>query len=167
MSTFIDWVRDRSIEVGDCWEWQGYFTPHGKTPVSKRKNKHISVRRVMAVELGLIDKRSLKVTGVRCRNWRCVNPEHLQVMTRQVFIKRALENRSGGKLMASRKAADHRRKRAKLTIDQVRAIRASDVSCSQLGAQYGVSGATISLIKRGRIWKEYGSVFANLVESVT
>ena len=167
MSTFIDWVRDRSIEVGDCWEWQGYFTPHGKTPVSKGKGKLIIVRRVMAIELGLLHTSSKKVTGMRCRNWRCVNPEHLQVMTRQVFIKRALENRAGGKFMAKRKACEQRRKRAKLTIDQVRAIRASDAKGSKLAIDYGVSEATISLIKRGRIWKEYGGVFANLMESVT
>ncbi|NBV88125.1 MAG: hypothetical protein EBR88_01210 [Betaproteobacteria bacterium] len=96
-----------------------------------------------------------------------MNPEHVQVITRQVFSKRAVENRTGGKLIASRKAADQRRKRAKLTIDQVRAIRASESSCRALAIEYGVSHKTISLIKSGRIWKEYGGVFANLVESVT
>ncbi|NDF52351.1 MAG: hypothetical protein EB116_20115 [Betaproteobacteria bacterium] len=166
MSTFIDWVRDRSIEVGDCWEWQGYFTPHGRTPVSTRNSKNISVRRVLAIELQLIDDRSRKVTGTRCRNWRCVNPKHLQLLTRQVAAKRAAENRTGGKLIASRKASDQRRKRAKLSIDQVRAIRASDSSCRLLGIAYGVSPNTISLIKSGRIWRETGNVFSNLVESV-
>ncbi len=166
MNAFVSWVRDRSVEVGECWEWQCYFTPHGNTPVSKRKDKHISIRRVMAIELGLIDKRSRKVTGVRCRNWRCVNPEHLQVITRQVAAKRALENRTGGTVIARRKAAGQRRKRAKLTIDQVRAIRASDAKGSQLAIEYGVSQSAISLIKQGRIWKDYGGVFSNLVESV-
>jgi len=166
VSTFIDWVRDRSIEVGECWEWQGYFTAHGNTPVSKIKGKHIKVRRALAIALGLLDGRSKKVTGTRCRNWRCVNPDHLQVITRQVAAKRAAENRTGGKLMLSRKAADQGRKRAKLTIDQVREIRASDLTCRQLGIQYGVSFQHIAEIKSGRIWKEYGGVFANLVESV-
>ena len=166
MSTFIDWVRDRSIEVGDCWEWQGYFERHSNTPVSIRNSKHICVRRVLAIELQLIDDRSRKVTGTRCRNWRCVNPKHLQLLTRQVAAKRAAENRTGGKLMSSRKASDHRRKRAKLTIDQVRAIRASDRTCRALAIEYGVSFQHIALIKSGRIWRETGNVFSNLVESV-
>lgn len=45
--------------------------------------------------------------------------------------------------------------RAKLTRDQVRAIRAADASISlgELASQYGVGVPLISMIRNGRIWK--------------
>lgn len=163
----VEWVRERSEEVGECWEWQGYFTPHGNTPVTRIDKKSICVRRALAIELGLLTARSKKMAAPRCRNWRCVNPGHLQALARQVVTKRAVENRTGGKMVASRKASDRRRKRAKLTIDQVRAIRADERTFAVIGLEYGITKSAVSQIKSGHIWREYGGVFSSLVESVT
>jgi hypothetical protein len=55
--------------------------------------------------------------------------------------------------------------RAKLTHDQVRAIRAADASTpySELASQYGVGIPLISMIRNGRIWK---SVAAQIEERI-
>lgn len=168
MSSLIDRVLKRSDEVGECWEWRGGFKKDTVTPMIKYHRQWFNVRRAIAIELGLLDGRNAKkLAAPRCLNWRCVNPDHVQVITHKALIKRAMQNRVGGKLVVGRKVSNTRRQRSKLTIDQVREIRTSEISLKKLAAQYGVHHKTIWLIKQGRIWREYGGVFSNLVESVT
>lgn len=47
-----------------------------------------------------------------------------------------------------------RKANAKLTLDQVREIRAGGGTCRAVGARYGVSPATINLIRLGRNWRD-------------
>lgn len=168
MSSLIDQVREHSDEVGECWEWRKSFKPDSVTPMTAYEGQWINVRRAIAIDLGLLDGRNAKkVAAARCLNWRCVNPEHVQAITHKALRKRAMQNRVGGKLIAGRKASDRRRKRAKLTIDQVRAIRADERSCQVLAVMYGVSKQCIWQIRQGHIWKDYAGVFAQLVGVVT
>jgi len=46
------------------------------------------------------------------------------------------------------------RRKAKLTVAQVLAIRASAERNTALAARYGVSHQNVALIKRGMIWKK-------------
>ncbi len=52
----------------------------------------------------------------------------------------------------SRRRAGERHPNAKLTQQQVDEIRASRMGPSELGRLYGVSKATISLIRSGKLW---------------
>lgn len=167
MSSLIDRVRERSDEVGECWEWQDSSRRKGETPRLQINKKRMYVRRALAIEVGLLAADSAKFAAPKCRNWRCVNPDHIQVITHKALNKRLAQNRVGGKLATSRKASDSRRKRAKLTIDQAREIRTSEMSMRKLAARYGVDYKTIWLIKQGHIWKDYSGVFAQLVGVVT
>jgi hypothetical protein len=67
-----------------------------------------------------------------CRNPPCVNPDHLEVVTRA-------ENTRRGQA-------------ARLTAEDVRAIRASIETQVVLAAHYGVAQPTISKILRGETW---------------
>lgn len=64
--------------------------------------------------------------------------------------------------MTRRSGADH--PNAKLTYEQVDAIRKSRMGPSELARIHGVSKATISLIKRGKLWPETPT--ADLAKSV-
>ena len=168
MSALIERVRNRCEEVGDCWEWTGYCEgPRSKTPMLKLNGRQIAVRRAIALDLGLLSKSSNKFAVAKCRNWRCVNPAHVQVLTRQIVAKRAFENCAGGRVLIARKIAAARRKRAKLTLELASEIRNAEGSYQAIGAQYGISKSTVSDIKTGRIWRDYSSAFSNLVEAVT
>lgn len=68
-----------------------------------------------------------------CRNRRCVNPDHLEIVT-------PLEN--------------HRRGASpKLTPDQVAEIRASSEPHRVLAKRYGISRSAVSLVKEGKTYR--------------
>ena len=67
-----------------------------------------------------------------CRNRRCVNPEHLEAVTRAENLRRG--------------------SRAKLNIEQVKEIRASSVRSGLLAERYGVSRETIISVRNGTTW---------------
>lgn len=67
-----------------------------------------------------------------CRNRACVNPDHLEPVTQTTNVRRGL--------------------RAKLTIQDARAIRASGEHYTVLMQRYGVSKATIHKVRAGTAW---------------
>ena len=71
--------------------------------------------------------------GVACRHRRCVNPDHLELVTHAENI--------------------HRSRGTKLTIEQVLEIRQSNKTQRSLARQFNVSNSNICRIKSGEAWK--------------
>jgi len=71
-----------------------------------------------------------------CRNPACVNPAHLEPVTRAVNTQRG--------------------NAAKLTLADVEAIRGSTDGLRALGRRYGVSHSTIRKVKLGESWRDFG-----------
>lgn len=69
-----------------------------------------------------------------CRVRECVNPDHLEVVTQTENVRRGNS--------------------AKLTIEEVRAIRASDEKHQVLAERYGVCQSHISRIRSGKSWAD-------------
>jgi hypothetical protein len=67
-----------------------------------------------------------------CRVRACVNPDHLEPVTRAENVRRGA--------------------RAKLSCEQAAKIRASLEAGTVLAAKFGVTPATISAIRRGKTW---------------
>lgn len=109
-----------------------------------------------------------------CDNGSCCNPEHLYVgsqrnnvddmLARQrhwsmpqggsihAGVQRELASRTArGKAMPFLRSDNNAA--AKLTADQVRAIRESPLSCRALAALYGCSSSSVSDIKNRRRWR--------------
>lgn len=78
----------------------------------------------------------------------CVNPDHLFLGTqRENIADRVTKKRSnGGRNLGSRHPL------AKLTAEQIREIRASDLKQHELAIHFGVGQAHISAIKSGKKW---------------
>ena len=85
-----------------------------------------------------------------CRSRDCISPEHLALETSQ--SRERVVSRSGERPFTS-KSAGGTNARAKLTQDQVRAIRASSVSVNELAALFGVARSTINRVKSRAGWK--------------
>lgn len=86
-----------------------------------------------------------------CDNQQCVNPPHLQVATQQDNVKDMwAKGRQGVEGMLGSKHP-----MAKITEDDVRWIRTEGrrMTGKDLAKKFGVSVATISLIRSGRTWK--------------
>lgn len=142
-------------------EWQGptmgktpvFYSPRGYAFEGSTQGKH-STRAI----LFSLDRGHRLAPGslirMRCRNDKCVHEAHFYVIQRSHHPK---EQSKRGELSTPRKTAAvtaQQRKTAKLTIDQARAIRASDAPAREEAKKYGVSSQTISAIRRGVLWAE-------------
>lgn len=110
-----------------CWVWQRAVNPNGY-PVAGTKAAH----RAYYVEKHGSIPAGLEIDHL-CSNTRCVNPDHLEAVT-------SAEN-------------TRRSQSAKLTVEQVREIRASSLPSRDIAGAYGVHHSTVRGIRRGESWK--------------
>lgn len=141
--------RCKSDPVSGCLEWQLATTGHGYPVITHKRVQYSCHREVLRHKLGGDLKHYALHT---CDNRRCCNPDHLYEGT-VVDNARDRQKRGRGKGMFV-SGAEH--PSAKLTQDQVMAIRAVPHECNvalKLAAQYGVSSTTIKNIRLGKQWK--------------
>jgi hypothetical protein len=129
MSAYL--VVDRGYAT-PCWEWQGEKpNSEGYVRISMGSDRREFVHRLMyRLFVGPIPWS--KQVDHLCRNRACMNPSHLELVSNA-------ENTQRGR-------------HAKLSADDVRAIRAAEGTCREIGALYGINGAHVSQIKRRKIW---------------
>ncbi len=139
----------------DCWEWHGSTGRGGYGQISvdgKLQQAH-------RFSWELANGRAVPLNRMichRCDNPPCVNPAHL-------FVGATIDNVRDMIRKSRNSRPPHRRgelhHKAKLTSDQVRAIRAQHErgstthGAAALARRYGVSGAAIGYIVRGEHWK--------------
>lgn len=162
MSELIERIRSRIVEEGDCWNWTGAMQSCGVSPVMNWKRKIGSVRRFILYERGGNQPRL--IATYNCGNPMCVNPEHTVWTTRgKVQRRTTVEQSYQNNVIRRKKLSDKARAKGKLTLELATEIRTLDGNQHQIAAQYGISQATVSAIKRGKTWQSYGgNPFAGL-----
>ena len=161
MKELIERIRRHIEEIGDCWEWTGALQPKAPTPVMRFHQRTSQVRRFIAIAQG--KKLDSKVATCKCRNELCVNPDHVVVVTRKRLQELiAQERQYQTNPVRMKKLADKARQRSKLTLELVQQIKDAEGSQRAIAAQFGITQAAVSSIKRGRTWKEYSNPFAGL-----
>ena len=135
-----------------CFIWLGALNKeggYGRTSQGARSDGRPRNRRVHRLmyekEIGPIPD-GLDVLH-RCDNPVCVNPEHLFLGTHADNMKDCADK---GRLPDRR---GQKAPNAKLTADQVTAIRASTRSQRAIAKDFGITQAAVSLIKTGRTWR--------------
>lgn len=111
-----------------CWIWQRYVNPrtgYGYTPTATA-HRYVYEKEVGSVPGGM-DLDHL------CRVRSCVNPQHLEL------VSRAENARRGAK--------------GKLTAELVEIIRASEEPAVDLARRFGVHHSTISSVRLNKTWK--------------
>jgi hypothetical protein len=148
------WLQERVIERDGCWIWQHYAKDG--LPQTKIGGKMTTVRRHIydATHVPLTGKR---IASMRCDSPLCVHPDHIAGRTRSEAL-RGKPKPAGH----STKIARARRASSKVTMEDVREIRASDETCVQLAERYGISRSCVSTIRRHEAWRELSSPFAGL-----
>lgn len=125
-------VPDYVVDENGCWIWQRGLNPVSKYGMLGRLWAH---RVVYERTVGPIPK-DMELDHL-CRVKACVNPNHLEAVTKSENAKRGLTGR-------------HPKLGARLLNEaDIREIRASDKSNRALGRQYDVSHETIRCIKNG------------------
>lgn len=146
MSRLIKRIFSRCVEDErtGCIEWQG---------TSNRGYGHIRfdgsrgyVHRLVWVEMFGAIEGELQVCH-KCDNRKCVNPDHL-------FIGTAKDNAADrdGKGRANTPRGEFSGA-AKLTLNDVAAIRADDRTHNVIASSFGVARSTVSMIKSGSNWR--------------
>lgn len=126
-----------------CWEWTGCKSHWGYGDF-KLDGASTPAHRV-AVQLAGVKLGSDDVVMHSCDNPACCNPAHLLVGTHATNVADRVAKR--------RSAAGARNGRAKLSEEQVIAIRADERTLTEVAKDYGVCIATISHIRKRKIWQ--------------
>lgn len=143
------WAKvDRS---GDCWEWLGSKRCSG----GRYGGFYDGARVVAAHRYSWTIHRGPIPDGMvvchRCDNTQCVNPAHLFVGTqRDNVLDMIAKNR---KVILVGEAT----RVAKLTSDDVRAIRSDHRPAAIVAGDYGVHPSTVYRARKGSTWKHVSS----------
>lgn len=163
----VESLRARTIEVGECWEWQGYSahgTPQVFSPAGNPKRRMVSVRRLFR-ELIAGQPQPDGFYSVSCGNVECVNPDHTLFRTEKLHFK-AMGKKVGSSPVRSLKLSQYHRTngKAKLSESKAQEIRLSNESGPVLAERYGVNKSLISRVRRGEIWKCLTNPFRGLMK---
>jgi predicted XRE-type DNA-binding protein len=156
VSQLIDTIKKHIVEEGDCWNWTGALQSCGSVPTMRWQRKVGSVRRFILLERGP------EVPGMlgtyTCGNPACVNPEHAAWARRKSVQRRtAKEHSFTHDVLRIKKISEKARLRGKLTHEQATQVREAEGNQYDIAARFGVSQATVSAIKRGKIWRSYAA----------
>lgn len=155
-------VLPRVVFDGDCWIWQGALQASGQVPSMRWGNSVINVRRLLLLAQGR--KIDGLVVTYTCGHRLCVQPDHIQVMTRKSLQRRtAREMPLASQLARNVKLSARERARSVLTPEMVEQIRLSSETGVALAPRYGVTPSAINDIKAGRTWRDYGNPFLGLI----
>ena len=162
MKELIERVQKHIEEVGDCWEWQGAMQSSAPTPMINYKRRCKPVRRVLAEAMGKAIQG--KFVTCKCRNELCVNPDHLLIVTRKRLQEMLSKERNyTSNPVRNKKLADKARLNCKLTVELAAEVREAEGTQREIAARFGISQATVSVIKRGVTWRDYSNPFAQLI----
>lgn len=144
------WEKVQKADGDGCWLFTSNLNRDGYGAI-KIGSRNVGAHRVSwELTYGAVP-RGLDVLH-RCDTPACVRPDHLFVGTHQENMADMIAKGRKNPARGSRNG------RAKLTTDDVRAIRASTARGKELSTQYGVSATVIGQIRRGKLWRSLGEV---------
>lgn len=158
---YIPAFQARYEEVGECWEWQAGISVANRVPIFCLKHTSITARK-FAVEATGVDTTGKFVVHT-CGNFKCVNPAHAKVLTRQQHMVYMGRHVGVGVTRVHKIAKAKQAAVGKITMAQAREIRASELTCKQLSEIYGLNPSRVSKIKRGEAWAEPNGFFTGLM----
>ena len=160
-------IVDRLDMSGDCWLWTGALDERRRGRVWHNGRLKLHHRAVWEILVGPVPTGALLCH--HCDNPQCANPDHIYVGDSQTNVDDMLARRRHWTTMQPEKAAEVARRlgrkagswtsgrknpKAKLSPEQVAAIRDSNDGSRSLGRKYGVDRTTIQRIRKGALWQE-------------
>lgn len=135
------WSKIEVNEETGCWEWRGAIKRDGYGYFRKPakwygRQEPVAVHRVMyELYVGDVDG-GLQIDHL-CRNRKCCNPSHLDVVTQTENLRRG----EGTKL-------------SHMQVSMIKRMIYNKSSIREIAKQFNVSNKCIRDIKTGRCWKD-------------
>jgi hypothetical protein len=82
------WSKVRRAAPQECWEWQGSLNPAGYGTFSIDSKSYAAHR--LSLFKSVLNPDAAKVCDHLCRNPRCVNPAHLELVTNRENVRRGI-----------------------------------------------------------------------------
>jgi predicted XRE-type DNA-binding protein len=165
LQELLDRVYEKCIPNGECMDWTGATQSKCMSPSIRKADGgySVSLRRYM-VEIAQGKKPfASRVVTYNCGNSKCVRLEHIGEVTRGTLQERSNSKFNAmQRLLKATRISVKARARAKLTLEIVQEIKASNDSQRVIAAKYGVVQSTVSQIKRGITWQDYSNPFLRL-----
>lgn len=147
------WAKVNVKTDSECWEWKASLDTRGYGNFGVPRNDgtgRFLMQRAHRIAWELIHGLPLRSDQHLCHtcdNRKCVNPAHLFVGNPKVNMA---DCAAKGRL--NQRAGEHN-PRAKLTADDVRDIRASDLPLSALVKKYRIGQTAIAYARSGKTWR--------------
>ena len=130
-----------------CWEWLSYKDNNGYGRINYGGKPFLAHRLSYMLKYG--DIPAGKVVCHRCDNPGCTNPDHLFLGTQADNVEDM--HAKGRATKRGLKGSAHHQ--ARISEDDVRAIRGSGMSGAELAEKYGMSRTNIYDILNGKTWR--------------
>ena len=152
------WRSFVQVPIAGCWIWLG--SPQGSNGYGRLKvdGRGVAAHRY-SFQIHYGEVPAGKFVCHRCDVPLCVNPHHLFAGSEQdntadkVAKGRQARGRKLSEAQSARRAKGERNGNSRLTAEQVFEIRQSQRAQRAIAAQYGITQAAVSAIKRGKVWK--------------
>lgn len=143
------WDRVDRKSPNECWHWKGSLrNGYGNHSMNYRSYYAHRIAWQIANGEAPPSGKAFHVTHL-CNNKSCCNPAHLALDTAAQNTRAAYRDGLA--------ASGEMHPRAKLTKQQVEAIRADTRTQTQIASEYGIRQTQVSRIKRGDSWKDYNN----------
>jgi hypothetical protein len=137
--------EDKVLKGEGCWRWSAAKLPTGYGIFRLNGRNHYAHRLAYELWVGEISKGMFVCH--RCDNPSCVRPDHLFLGTnRDNIADRTAKGRS-------HRPIGERNPKAKLSSEDVAAIRSDTGRSSDIAKKYGIAPDTVRHIRNRRIWR--------------
>lgn len=132
VTPLIDRIKDRIFKTDSCWFWVGTISRTGYGVISGDGKKGMPAHRAV-YELFVANVPDSQQLDHLCRVRACVNPDHLEVVTRTENLRRGNST--------------------KLSLPEIAIIRSSNLKQKVLAAMFEVHPSQISKIRNNKQWR--------------
>lgn len=143
MGRYIENKIKYAIDANGCWNCISHRPSSTGYPITSRNGKNIKVMRIMFKKYKHTIPKGMHMRHT-CDNRKCINPNHLLLGTNAENTRdKVIRNRQ----IRGITVPSHR-----LTEQEVREIRKSDLKGRELAKKYHVGEATISQVVNNKSW---------------